>query len=103
MLGIVIGIASVVLMLAVGDAVRVFIDKELAVLGSNQLIVQPGQPTEGGARRRTNDSPSRTIEDAEALNTWPSVRSIVRARTPLRPVRRSNWTAVAAERPKLSL
>ena len=75
MLGIVIGIASVVLMLAVGDAVRVFIDKELAVLGSNQLIVQPGQPTEGGARRRTNDSPSLTIEDAEALNTLPSVRS----------------------------
>ena len=75
MLGIVIGIASVVLMLAVGDAVRVFIDKELAVLGSNQLIVQPGQPTEGGARRRINDSPSLTIEDAEALNTLPSVRS----------------------------
>ena len=75
MLGIVIGIASVVLMLSVGDAVRVFIDKELAVLGSNQLIVQPGQPTEGGARRRTNDSPSLTIEDAEALNTLPSVRS----------------------------
>jgi len=75
MLGIVIGIASVVLMLAVGDAVRVFIDKELAVLGSNQLIVQPGAPTEGGARRRINDSPALTIDDAEALNRLPSVRS----------------------------
>jgi ABC-type lipoprotein export system ATPase subunit len=52
MLGIIIGIASVVLMLAVGDAVRLFIDKELSVLGSNQLIVRPGQPTEGGVRRR---------------------------------------------------
>ncbi len=55
MLGIIIGIASVVLMLSVGDGVRAFINKELAVLGSNQLIVQPGTPTEGGAptsRRR---------------------------------------------------
>jgi len=75
MLGIVIGIASVVLMLGVGDAVRAFINRELAVLGSNQLIVQPGTPTEGGARRRTNDSPTLTIEDAAAINGLPSVAS----------------------------
>ena len=74
MLGIVIGIASVVLMLGLGDAVRVFIDQQLAVLGSNQLIVQPGTPTEGGARRRTNESPTLTIDDAQAINTLPSVR-----------------------------
>jgi putative ABC transport system permease protein len=75
MLGIVIGIASVVLMLGLGDAVRVFIDQQLAVLGSNQLIVQPGTPTENGVRRRTNDAPTLTIEDAEAINSLPSVRS----------------------------
>jgi putative ABC transport system permease protein len=75
MLGIVIGIASVVLMLGLGDAVRVFIDQQLAVLGSNQLIVQPGTPTENGARRRTNDAPTLTIEDAEAIGGLPSVRS----------------------------
>jgi putative ABC transport system permease protein len=74
MLGIIIGIASVVLMLAVGDAVRAFINKELAVLGSNQLIVQPGTPTEGGARRRTNEAPTLTIEDATALSELPSLR-----------------------------
>ena len=74
MLGIIIGIASVVLMLSVGDAVRAFIDKELAVLGSNQLIVQPGTPTEGGARRRTNEAPTLTIEDATALAELPSLR-----------------------------
>ena len=74
MLGIIIGIASVVLMLSVGDAVRAFINKELAVLGSNQLIVQPGTPTEGGARRRTNESPTLTIDDAVALSALPSLR-----------------------------
>ena len=74
MLGIIIGIASVVLMLSVGDAVRAFINKELAVLGSNQLIVQPGTPTEGGARRRSNEAPTLTIEDATALSELPSLR-----------------------------
>ena len=73
MLGIIIGIASVVLMLAVGDAVRLFIDKELSVLGSNQLIVRPGQPTEGGVRRRAGEVPTLTLEDAAAVNALPAV------------------------------
>ena len=73
MLGIIIGIASVVLMLAVGDAVRLFIDKELSVLGSNQLIGRPGQPTEGGVRRRAGEVPTLTIDDAAAVNALPAV------------------------------
>jgi putative ABC transport system permease protein len=75
MLGIIIGIASVVLMLAVGDGVRAFINKELASLGSNQLLIVPGTPSDGGARRRTNEAPSITMADAAALNTLPSVRA----------------------------
>jgi len=76
MLGIVIGIASVVLMLGVGDAVRVFIDRELSVLGSNQLIVQRGAPTDGGPRRRADpDAAMLTIDDAVAMNRLPSVRA----------------------------
>ncbi len=79
MLGIVIGIASVVLMLSVGDAVRGFIDSQLAVLGSNQLIVQPGTPTEGGARRRVNESPTLTWDDAAAMNELASLRGAAAA------------------------
>jgi putative ABC transport system permease protein len=74
MLGIIIGIASVVLMLAVGDAVRGFIDKELSVLGSNQLIVQPGTRTQGGVRRRAGELPTLTIDDMEAISTLPSIK-----------------------------
>jgi putative ABC transport system permease protein len=74
MLGIIIGIASVVLMLAVGDAVRSFIDKELAVLGSNQLIVQPGTRTQGGIRRRPGELPTLTIDDVEQISRLPSVK-----------------------------
>jgi putative ABC transport system permease protein len=74
MLGIIIGIASVVLMLAVGDAVRKFIDKELSVLGSNQLIVQPGTRTQGGVRRRAGELPTLTIDDVEAIDKLPSIK-----------------------------
>ena len=75
MLGIVIGIASVVLMLSVGDAVKIFIDRELSVLGSNQLIVQRGAPTgnKGPPRRLASDAPWLTMEDATAIATLPSV------------------------------
>jgi putative ABC transport system permease protein len=74
MLGIIIGIASVVLMLSVGDAVRLFIDKELSVLGSNQLIVQSGTRSQGGVRRRSGEAPTLTIDDIEAINRLPSVK-----------------------------
>ncbi len=75
MLGIVIGIASVVLMLGIGDAVKLFIDRELSVLGSNQLIVTPGEPREDGSRRRTlSTDATLTIDDAAALNQVPAVR-----------------------------
>jgi putative ABC transport system permease protein len=75
MLGIVIGIASVVLMLSVGDAVRGFIDRELSVLGSNQLIVQRGAPTgqKGPPRRMASDAAWLTIDDAIAIGKLPSV------------------------------
>lgn len=74
MLGVVIGIASVLLMLSVGDSVRAFIAKELAVLGSNQLIVQPGTPVDGGVRRRAGEVPNLTVDDARALAQLPSLR-----------------------------
>ena len=76
MLGIVIGIASVVLMLGIGDAVKGFIDKQLSVLGSNQLIVTPGEPREDGSRRRSFPTDATlTIDDAAAIDTLGSVRA----------------------------
>jgi putative ABC transport system permease protein len=74
MLGIVIGIASVVLMLAVGDGIRAFIDKQLAVLGSNLVIVQADSRKAVGARLRTGTVQTMTQDDAEAMNRLPSVK-----------------------------
>ena len=75
MLGIVIGIASVLLMLGIGDAVRTMIAREFAALGNGQLIVQPGTPLEvGGIQRRVGDVATLTVDDARALATLPTLR-----------------------------
>ncbi len=73
MLGIIIGIASVVLMLAVGDGIKAFINKQLAVLGSNLVIVQADSRKAVGARLKTGTVQTLTLDDAEAINRLPSV------------------------------
>ena len=73
MLGIIIGIASVTLMLAVGDGIKAFINKQLAVLGSNLVIVQADSRKAVGARLRTGTIQTMTMEDAEAINRLPTV------------------------------
>lgn len=73
MLGIVIGIASVVMMLAVGDSAKKFISKELEVLGSNLMIISPGANRTQGVRARSGTAPSLSVDDAEALNELSSL------------------------------
>ena len=73
MLGIIIGIASVVLMLAVGDGIKAFINKELAVLGSNLVLVQADSRKGVGARLRMGAVQTLTLDDADAINKLPSV------------------------------
>jgi putative ABC transport system permease protein len=77
MLGIIIGIASVVLMLAIGDGIKKFIDKQLAVLGSNLILVQSDTRKSPGARLRSGSTQTLTVEDAEAINRLSSVAGAV--------------------------
>src|SRR5690606_21346378 len=73
MLGIVIGIASVVLLLAIGDSMQRFIGKELQQLGTNMLYVFPGGDRTTAQRARAGAVPSLSIHDAAALNDLPSL------------------------------
>ena len=72
-LGVIIGITSVVMMMATGDWMRAFIDKELSRLGRNQLLVFPAAATEG-AVRTSGKRPALTLGDAEAIAQLPSVK-----------------------------
>ncbi|SHN26387.1 putative ABC transport system permease protein [Duganella sacchari] len=73
MLGIIIGITSVVLLLAVGDSMKRFIAKELEQLGTNMLFVSPGGDRAQQQRMRNGAQPALTIRDAAALDQLPSL------------------------------
>ncbi|MDP9649654.1 MacB family efflux pump subunit [Paraburkholderia caledonica] len=60
LLGIVIGVASVIAMMAVGDGARAAVLQRIASMGSNLMIVRPGAPNQRGA----NTAPTLTAEDA---------------------------------------
>ena len=73
MLGIIIGITSVVLLLALGESMQRFIGKQLEALGTNMLFVLPGGNRATERRMRAGAAPSITLADAAALNALPSL------------------------------
>ena len=73
MLGIIIGITSVTLLLALGDSMQRFIGKELEALGTNMLYVLPGGNRTEERRLRANAAPALTFADARALNSLASL------------------------------
>jgi putative ABC transport system permease protein len=65
MLGIVIGIAAVITMVALGEGAQRSVQERLQALGTNVLSVRPGQQMFGGVDRGTGVR--LTVGDAEAL------------------------------------
>ena len=74
MLGIIIGIAAVIAMVAIGSGASKMISDQIASIGSNLLLVIPGSVTSGGMRSGTGGTPTLTFDDAKAIKTeCPSV------------------------------
>jgi putative ABC transport system permease protein len=68
MLGIIIGVAAVIAMLAVGEGARTSVESSIASLGTNVINVYPGgQRGPGGARGEAGASGRFTEEDVEAI------------------------------------
>jgi putative ABC transport system permease protein len=76
MLGMVIGVAAVVLMLAVGQGAQYTVSQSIASMGSNLFIVMSGASTSGGLRFGAGSVPTLTIGDAQALAQIPSVKAV---------------------------
>jgi putative ABC transport system permease protein len=78
LLGVAIGVASVIVLTSLGEGARLYITGEFASLGSNLLIVVPGKTETAGLAPLVNTAPhDLTRADAEALVR--QVRSIRRA------------------------
>ncbi len=69
MLGIVIGVAAVIVMVAVGSGASQRIQAQMASIGSNLLMVQPGSLTSGGMHMGHGSVMTLTEEDARAIET----------------------------------
>jgi putative ABC transport system permease protein len=68
MLGIIIGVAAVIIMIAVGNGAQARVEDQIRSLGSNIIMVLSGSTTSGGARGGTGTLPTITEDDAYALN-----------------------------------
>ena len=76
MLGILIGVAAVVTMLALGQGARESISQRLASLGSNLLTVRPGSRRLHGVALEAGTVTRLTLQDAEAIAKLPPVKDV---------------------------
>ncbi len=67
MLGIVIGVAAVIVMVAIGSGARQRVVDQVRSLGANLAIIQAGTVTQGGVRLGFGASSTLTDDDAAAI------------------------------------
>ncbi len=75
-LGIIIGVAAVIAMVAIGDGAKAQVEASFAAMGSNILIIIPGTTTAGGAHGGFGSMPTLTWDDLRAIREEvPTVRA----------------------------
>ena len=67
MLGIIIGVASVITMIAIGQGSKVSIQKQISEMGSNIIMIHPGGDMRGGMRRDPSEMQTLKLTDYETL------------------------------------
>ncbi len=75
-LGILIGVASVISMLAIGQGATASIEENLSKLGTNVLMVRPGFRRHGGVALQQGAGSRLSIEDAEAFREINGVKRV---------------------------
>src|SRR5512137_1932987 len=66
-LGVVIGVAAVIILMSVGKGTTAQIVSNLSSLGTNLVYVQPGSTTSSGVRSGFGSASTLTLEDAKAI------------------------------------
>lgn len=69
MLGIIIGVASVITMLAIGQGSKRSIQAEISEMGSNMIMIHPGGDRRGGVQLSADDMESLKLKDLEDIRT----------------------------------
>src|SRR5574344_2836492 len=66
-LGIIIGIASVITMLAVGQGTKQSIQSNIAEMGSNMIMISPGADMKGGVRQDASAMETLKMTDYQSI------------------------------------
>ncbi len=75
-LGIVIGIGSVIALLSLGEATQQSVSNQIESLGANLLTVNPGAAQTGAVRGAAGGRTTLTLDDANAIKTSPQITTI---------------------------
>ena len=67
LLGIIIGVAAVICMVAVASGARLEVSEKIRTLGANLLLIRPGAQSSGGVRREAGTRHTLTEDDASAI------------------------------------
>jgi macrolide transport system ATP-binding/permease protein len=67
MLGVFIGVAALIAMVAVGQGANEAVKKQIESLGTNLLVVMPGATTVSGVRAGSGSASTLTVADAQAI------------------------------------
>jgi putative ABC transport system permease protein len=76
MLGVVIGVAAVIVTVAIGTGARTSVSNQINALGSNMIIVLPGSLNLGGVRSGSGGASSLTSADGMAIAKLPHVSAV---------------------------
>lgn len=77
MLGIIIGIGSVITMLAIGQGSKKSIQDQVSSMGSNLVMVFPGNQSKGGVRMGSDSNQNLSLEDVNAISNQCDAISMI--------------------------
>src|SRR2546430_3842153 len=76
MLGIIIGVAAVITMTAIGQGAKKAVSDQIATLGTNLLTIFPGATFVGGVSSGTGGSSRLTEADANAIKKLSTISAV---------------------------
>lgn len=77
MLGIIIGVASVIAMLAIGQGSKKSIQDQMSSMGTNMIFINPGTDQRGGVRMSASEMQTMKLTDVDAIRKECSAVSAV--------------------------
>src|SRR5207248_1158843 len=76
MLGMVIGVGSIIALTAIGKGAEAQVNKDIQSMGTNLLFVRPGSAKAGAVQRGAGSSSTLSIDDSSAISSLPGVLDV---------------------------